>query len=497
MALHRFDAASGEHCKNCDFSASSRHAPVSFTVDDAVKSSSDHQLRAGTASSFEGRYTMSKQRHNAIFLLGVLLSCTPNCQESETLASPGHQCEEGSLRVCLYHCKPIAKKGETCTNDLCSANDKLKVCEPGLTCSPGPDKKGLYCQSKPGACRVGERFEDSHCAAGTHCVLLGTKEQVQSGQACGAWPQGWNLPPAAICSGFVSEEAPCDGNWDDVWTTKRPMCSPCEPGTKCTTKPSGARICEKIDAAILFQDTKCGNGICARGIEDCVSCPSDCCQDECDSRCYSTEKCCIHDSGNYGICVDTDHDNQNCGGCNNRCAFGSICSAGTCCPSNQMVCDAKGTCVDTQTDESNCGNCGNPCAADKACLGGICCASGEVNCNGFCKKIFGEDPTNCGACGKVCLQGEQTCSAGRCKCGGSDVCSNGLCPDTNAQATPNCGTCGKSCPGQICKDGKCASCKLDGTSCEPGKDVCCTQGYICSSVNPSNCCDPKNPFCKQ
>jgi hypothetical protein len=113
-------------------------------------------------------------------------------------------------------------------------------------------------------------------------------------------------------------------------------------------------------------------------------------------------------------------------------------------------------CVDTQRDALNCGGCGKACAAGQACTAGVCGASKG------CADTTA-DPSNCGACGNVC-PARATCAAGACKCadpttmcggGDSGASAAAICTDLKTDAA-NCGTCGHSCqPGLACIDGAC------------------------------------------
>ena len=69
-----------------------------------------------------------------------------------------------------------------------------------------------------------------------------------------------------------------------------------------------------------------------------------------------------------GVCVDTESDAKNCGGCGNTCPAGASCMSGKCvCPGNETLCTKM--CVDMSHDASNCGACGHNCQ------GGMCVAS--------------------------------------------------------------------------------------------------------------------------
>ena len=74
------------------------------------------------------------------------------------------------------------------------------------------------------------------------------------------------------------------------------------------------------------------------------------------------------------VCVDTESDPINCGGCGVACAAGEACvgrryeAAG--CPGTQM--DCGGMCVDTQSNDVHCGGCGFVCGPKQRCTMGMC-----------------------------------------------------------------------------------------------------------------------------
>ena len=124
------------------------------------------------------------------------------------------------------------------------------------------------------------------------------------------------------------------------------------------------------------------------------------------------------------VCVDTNQDPRHCGGCNQPCPMGQLCSTGSCgvsCIASQVLCDSR--CVDPLTDRAFCGasgdcvgtNAGTVCAAGEVCSMGACaasCGSGLMECAGSCTDVD-VDPEHCGGCDSPCTPG--------------DICSGGLC----------------------------------------------------------------------
>jgi hypothetical protein len=179
------------------------------------------------------------------------------------------------------------------------------------------------------------------------------------------------------------------------------------------------------------------------------------------------------------MCLDTQHDPNNCGGCGMKCDPGFVCSDGGCslsCMNGLTICDGPSgkRCTNLQTDDRNCGMCGKACNPGFKCDMGQCVITCQMGL-GVCQIDGGDrcvdfrvDPQNCGACGKVCDAGT-FCSgppplpdggdAGAPTCGlgcfgGTTKCGN-KCADTNIDPF-NCGGCFQACDGgQSCVNGMC------------------------------------------
>ena len=136
---------------------------------------------------------------------------------------------------------------------------------------------------------------------------------------------------------------------------------------------------------------------------------------------------------------------QNCGtasdGCGGTIACGTCTAPQTCggggaanvcgtCPAGSMLCN--GTCVDTQTDDDNCGGCNNPCSTGTTCAGKASAAPaswwtasaarpGTMNvCNGTC-------------CSASCAPDGSCCAA---VCNGA-CCSSPCLPDGSCCSPPS------------------------------------------------------------
>lgn len=173
----------------------------------------------------------------------------------------------------------------------------------------------------------------------------------------------------------------CDGE------CKSPAeCAGCEGGCD-----AGETCCNGVCADVQTDEAHCGtcgdpcsaSQFCCGGT--CVSNENpSACGDAC-SVCGTDELCC------GGACVERDE--TRCMNCDNSCA------GGECCPALMM-------CIDTQTDPNNCGGCGATCAVGQGCSGGECCNM----CGDDCVD-FQTDSRHCGECDNFCALG---CCDGDC-----------------------------------------------------------------------------------
>ena len=70
-------------------------------------------------------------------------------------------------------------------------------------------------------------------------------------------------------------------------------------------------------------------------------------------------------------CIDTMMNTDHCGGCDQPCAIGQVCTDGACaCAPEQALCDLD--CVDLQVDTKNCGDCAMTCEDGQMCTAGAC-----------------------------------------------------------------------------------------------------------------------------
>jgi hypothetical protein len=210
-----------------------------------------------------------------------------------------------------------------------------------------------------------------------------------------------------------------------------------------------------------------------------------------------------------GVCVDTSSDGKNCGGCNNACKQGSVCSNFSCVPGCKPgETDCNGSCTDLQTDGRHCGGCNTPCAVNSVCVGGKCyeggCPQGLTTCGiRACVNLL-KDQYNCGGCNKVCAFNQVcdngACAIAQCQQGRLD-CNKNLvdgCEINTAVDVENCGACRNVCnlphTAQWCWDGRCEvggcfgtwrNCNgVPGDGCEADSAINLTHCGACGNTCP-------------
>ena len=311
----------------------------------------------------------------------------------------------------------------------------------------------------------------------------------------------------------------------DCETSTKPLCisgkcSACEPGTvkfchsnEPTKCGKGTQQCLstgewspcQFDGEIVCKaNQSCADGTC---VDECPatepkSCGRVCANLElseahcggCNNACKQGQICsggqCTC-SGSLTLCdnkcVDTSESREHCGACGKTCSDGQVCANGLCtnnCPKASPT-TCYGACTNTATSVQHCGRCGNACAGTKRCISGSCqCVAGLTDCAQRCVDTL-TNFKHCGRCGNACKKG-QVCSDGTCllSCPAStpDTCYGG-CVDHKSNAQ-HCGKCGNTCPvGQVCADGKCEDgCDVSGKSWK-----WCSRGCVDLSNNPLHC----------
>jgi hypothetical protein len=241
----------------------------------------------------------------------------------------------------------------------------------------------------------------------------------------------------------------------------------------------GTTMCHDLSA----DRNHCGkcNNTCAQG----EVCSGGECQLQCGGR---TPNYCL------GGCVDNLSATKACGAACADCeavkGVGGVCKNGTClCALGNRPATCAGACVDLDTNRDHCGQCGKGCAYGEVCSGGTC----QLQCGGKtpqrCADACVNAQTNPAACGAACIQCDTStgmgsvCQAGTCVCatGANPVTCAGLCVDADVDVR-NCGNCGHACAsGEVCHGGVCQL-QCGGTT----PDLC-TGGCVNAKNNPHAC----------
>jgi hypothetical protein len=358
----------------------------------------------------------------------------------------------------------------------------------------------------------GECPSGYQCGPDDHCYKMGQVPNVVPDMAVGDL--------AMVCTAMT-----CKGTAKPICDTMSGQCIECNTddncpsGKVCSQKacvpgctmahgcPDGGGMCDPSSKMCkrCMSDGDCGGGTprCDPASGECVVClptMDNCpmgkfcgqvnmvytCQVGCQTvaDCPGTDgggkpACCNH------VCVDTDVDGTNCGGC------GMACGNQTCC---------SGMCFDLGTDLNNCGMCGTACSGKHAmwsCAKSMCavttCTAGFGDCDGDssngCEATLATDVNNCNMCNMRCTGANATmacvagaCAIGMCNAGFGDcdkLPGTGCEVNTNSDVN-NCGGCNMKCnlanATAACVNGKCAV-------------AMCTNGFQDCDNNPLNGCE--------
>jgi hypothetical protein len=466
-------------------------------------------------------------------------ACTANDDGATCQLSPGASggCCSGS---CVDLSSDAANCGECgatcaastpCVNGTCSTTQPTTCGADGSICTVvsgalwtccGEACVDLWadpanCGACGNACAGGEGCFSGTCAVTTPCGTNGDFCVIDGGGAgtcCAGRCSGMNDPDnCAACGARCALGGSCQASYKQVWFAQ------------CVTDGGASLSCT--------QDADCGGGLaCAGGY---------CTAPLCDA---GTASCALAEDGGVAlgiccgdICVDPDHDPENCMHCGNTCPpgqvcgdrvdgcrdpssgnyfncgpvgvcpRGSFCETGTCAPptcgpgSEGNYCSfgplkyfigicCGGACIDEEFDPLNCGGCGLSCSSGR-CNDFVCVAVTQ-SCLQSCGSGTICAGTRC--VGSIC-QGDQVfCLANDGTVG--DCCLSGACADL-ADDPLNCGACGIVCPtGATCQNGLCNGLAACGPGhansyCNPdaGLSFLCCAGVGCidTSSDPSNC----------
>ena len=231
----------------------------------------------------------------------------------------------------------------------------------------------------------------------------------------------------------AAQENTCPVGPGSCWPNQRACCFANGTFHDCT----GATNCCTGTVGVDVNKSYCpGNQICT-GAPGTCGCPLD------------KEKC-------GDNCVDTDLDNQNCGGCGNVCITtgGHTCWEGNCtCPPSIPEACPDGMCVNFEHDPTHCGGCAYRCRNER-CQAGHCMQP-DIPAGPSGGGSGGSGPsTGSGSPGGNSGGGRTTGVAFRCPLSTPTKCE-GRCVDTKRDSR-NCGECNRECnAGFRCIAGEC------------------------------------------
>jgi hypothetical protein len=327
--------------------------------------------------------------------------CGGTCQPgSGCLACPA------GYSVCNGECISLADDPKHCGNCMATACGGTQVCQ-GSVCQTGG--AGAF----SAACTA-----NTDCSGGATCL----------DQARFSWPGGY-------CTQFCDPMNPCPGAGTQMCLSYAGG----QQGGVCVQKCAADGDCAGRSGYICNgycqPDCRVSPGFCSAG-QQC---------DQATGRCGSGAPVDMGMGGGCGapnmlcnaICTNVMFDSNNCGNCGNVCGAGTSCNNGMCqsggatdmggggCMSPNLLCNA--VCINPQFDNNNCGGCNNKCNAGQTCNNGMCQSGGPVDmagggcmapntlCNAICTNTR-NDNNNCGGCGMACAAG-QNCMNSICQGG--------------------------------------------------------------------------------
>ena len=285
---------------------------------------------------------------------------------SGAIACPGDEaCVDGR---CEGQCDDQCIVGERTCSD-----DDYQVCQyDAQGCAVWSDPAS--CQGDGEVCSGGECTETctDQCSEGESQCLGTEGVQVCAEQSSGCldWSQSQQCGDGLICESGECvaactnecgpDDAQCDGNGD-------------------------VQLCQEMSDGCYGWSVpfECpGDFACEAG--QCVdSCPADCSTDVDGATAYCSGADCVVECAfsnhtlceDYDICVDTQTDDEHCGGCGQYCSSGQSCQEGGCvdlCTGGLDYCAQAGGCVDLNSNNDYCGSCSNQCAGGESCVSGQC-----------------------------------------------------------------------------------------------------------------------------
>ena len=381
---------------------------------------------------------------------------TSNCGTCGNVCTGGKTCQSGACKCpagqtdCGGICKDLQ-------NDLNNCGSCGNACTGGKTCQAG------VCKCPSGQDFCGTPYQ---CNCTNYACNCTTYSCNCYNYACNCYSYACNCywyqcNCYTVCACWYVPQTCCDcwGCWDcGYWTcscwTECNWCQACSTCTSCSTC-TACSTCTTCQTCQTCQT--CYSYACRNVTNDNNNCGG------CDVKCAAGTQCC------GTSCKNLQTDNNNCGSCGNVCTGGKTCQSGACkCPAG--LTDCSGTCKNLNTDNTACGSCTTNCVTNLG-SGGICCSAS-------CKSSL-TDNSNCGGCGITCTGGK-VCSGGGCVCPAGLTDCNGTCKNLLTDVTA-CGACSNACAaGSLCCSGACKNPQTDSSNCG-GCGIVCSGGKTCQS----------------
>ena len=440
---------------------------------------------------------------------------TGTCSTPQTASCNGFNCSAGScVTVCTVGSNAGCSSGYYCSGGTSCLLQKTV----GASCSAA-----AQCQS--GNCVAGAAGGSICCATGcpaNGALKCGTNSQCAAGGAACVDPFGQNcaaavclatsppsLTPAATCGHDGTCPAPPTVSCAGFNCSGGSCLSTCTVGTNAGCAAgyycSGGNSCllQKTSGLACGSPAECQSGNC---VASAAGGSSICCATSCPAnsalKCGNNNQCLAGGAGcadpfgqtcAISVCVGSTPPSVTPAA---TCGHDGSCPIPAAVPCNGFSCSA-GSCATTCTVGTNAG-----CASGDYCSGGTSCLPQKIasaNCSASAECQSGNCVASAAGGSSICCA--TSCPAsGTTKCGNNDqcvaagtgcvdpfgqTCSAATCSSTTPPSAISAGTCGHtgacavtavSCKGFTCSAGNCA------TSCTPGTNSGCIQGYYCDGA---------------
>jgi YD repeat-containing protein len=299
-------------------------------------------------------------------------TCSPSTGAcSNPAATNGTTCSDGNACTLTDTCQSGVCTGSNAVT--CTASDSCHVagtCSPSTgACSNPAATNGTAC-SDGNACTQGDTCQSGVCTGGP--AVTCASDACHSAGACNpatgctntSLPDGTPCPGGDKCNQvYECSSGTCTGSSPVTCTPSDSCHAPgtCDPATGSCSNPAVANGTACNDGNACTQSDSCQSGACV-GAHPVACSPLDACHVA--GTCNPATGACSNPNAPNGT---------SCG--NSDASPPQVCTSGACgalipCTSSQTLC--AGVCVTTQADSNNCGGCGQSCSAGTTCMAGKC-----------------------------------------------------------------------------------------------------------------------------